>query len=113
MLNIVHNSVQSLGIARIEARTETHEDHADGGGGRGVNSVLTGRRTQDTHEYEANAVVMGPEITSSSLLKSARAARGRPQFATWGRRRSESIHTIELERSTRTGPQKCVPISDQ
>lgn len=35
-----------------------------------------------THEYDAKAVVIAPEMTSSSFLRSAKAARGNPQLAT-------------------------------
>lgn len=39
--------------------------------------------TKRAHEYAARAPVMVPEMTSSDLFKSARAASGRPQLATW------------------------------
>ena len=38
-------------------------------------------------------MVIGPDITSSSLVKSAKAARGRPQFATWCDRSVDSSQT--------------------
>ena len=36
-----------------------------------------------THEYAVRALVIGPEMTSSFLERSARAARGNPQLATY------------------------------
>lgn len=58
--------------------TEAHEDQAT----EGCESSKVSKQSRVTHEYEAKAVVMAPEISSSSLRRSARAAKGRPQFAT-------------------------------
>lgn len=58
---------------------------------------------------------MAPEMTSSSLRRSARAARGRPQLATCvAKARKNEVQGENSHRRSRqlTGPQKCVPIRE-
>lgn len=53
---------------------------------------------------------MDPEMSSSSFLRSARAARGRPQFATYNK---VCWERLDLTLDEHTGPQKCVPVACQ
>jgi hypothetical protein len=52
------------------------------------------------------AVVIVPEIYSSSFRRSDSAARGSPQLATWTK--TQKFATVKVKKLT--GPQKCVPV---
>jgi hypothetical protein len=74
--------------------------------------VRTGRKVYmtQTYEYAVRAEVMVPEMTSSSFFRSAIAAMGRPQLATYINKVALNRGTRWGDASTRTGPQKCVPV---
>ena len=50
---------------------------------------------------------MVPEMSSSSFLRSDRAARGKPQFATYN---NVCWERLDPTMDEHTGPQKCVPV---